>query len=273
MNLDFTNNLFNEMKNNKFVQNFINELQKYLNNSIQNSITNIKNGGITVINSNHNELITKYRDKMNNMRFHILNDYAEKTIDQGKMYYIYDNNSKNINSYNLFICENENSHTVLEKNIADLPEGSKIGSVLREIDGELVLDEKSTLEITQELNNLKDLIIEEQNEYLESKRIENHVYEISEKAEDRAWIFDITNGDSEAIEEIIIPKDLLENCSEGDTIIFKNGEYLKNGYNSRLNFIYSKKIYILYYTTLLIEKPTVNCKKIELCYFINLYPL
>ena len=44
---------------------------------------------------------------------------------------------------------------------------------------------------------------------------------MSEKAEDRAWLFDITENKEEALEEIEFPKELLENAQEGDKFIYK----------------------------------------------------
>ena len=75
---------------------------------------------------------------------------------------------------------------------------------------------------------MKDTLLQEQNEYLKSQRIEGHIYEMSEKEDDRAWLFDHTNTDTsiqEAIEEINFPKELLENAQEGDLFIYQNGEY------------------------------------------------
>ena len=72
--------------------------------------------------------------------------------------------------------------------------------------------------------------IEEQNEFLQSKRIEGHVYEIGEKNSGRMWLYD-QNSDNkkaiEGIEEIEIPKELYEETKEGDLIIYHNGKYHK----------------------------------------------
>ena len=121
MNLD----LFNNVKNNKLVQSFIRELQNYLENNISKS-ENIEKEGILL--NNNDKITTQYRDKMYIERAHILNQYAEQTLSRGKMYYIYDKNSKMADSYNLCICGEENSHTVIEKSKYDLPEGAEIGS-------------------------------------------------------------------------------------------------------------------------------------------------
>ena len=231
MNLDLVNNIFKEVKNNKFVQNFINELQSYLENSMSNYI-NIEKEDIPLINPTHNgsKIIAKYRDKMLIERSNILNNYAKQTLDKGKMYYIYDKNSKMSDGYNLCICEEENSHTVIEKSKDELPTGAKIGSVLREQGEGYFIDKEATEEISQDIYNMKSEVLKEQNQFLESKRIEGHIYEMGENDGDRAWLYDVTNGNSngiEGVEEIDFPIELLNDGKEGDLFIYKNGEYQK----------------------------------------------
>ena len=51
------------------------------------------------------KIITKYRDKFLVERHNILIEYAEKTKEQGTMYFIYDKNTKNDLIYNATICE------------------------------------------------------------------------------------------------------------------------------------------------------------------------
>lgn len=233
MKLDLVNNIVNDMKNNKLVQSFIKELQNYLESSrFQNSYTNIEKGDISLVNSIHNEnkIIAKYRDKMYTERTHILNNYAKQTIDKGTMYYIYDKNSKMAEGYNLCICEEGKSHIVIEKSKEELPSGAKIGSVLRTIDDEFILDEEATKAISQEIYIMKDEILKEQIEFLESKRIEGHIYEMAENSGDRVWLYDITNESSngiEGVEEIDFPKELLQEAVEGDLFIYENGKYQK----------------------------------------------
>lgn len=79
----------------------------------------------------------------------------------------------------------------------------------------------------EEIRNMTDSLLEEQSRYLESKRIDGHIYEMSEKTSDRVWLFDITNNSTEGIEEIDFPERLLKESKEGDLFIYKNGEYKK----------------------------------------------
>lgn len=219
MNLD----LFNNVKNNKLVQSFIRELQNYLENNISKS-ENIEKEGILL--NNNDKITTQYRDKMYIERAHILNQYAEQTLSRGKMYYIYDKNSKMADSYNLCICGEGNSHTVIEKSKYDLPEGAEIGSVLRGAENKFILDEETTAKITEEIDKMKDRLLNEQLNFLESKRVEGHTYELAEIGEDRAWLYDITS-ESEEIEEIDFPEKLLKDATEGDLFVYENGKYQK----------------------------------------------
>lgn len=221
MNLDLVNNISNSLKNGNFIQSFAKELQNYLANSI------IEKGETQLLNPtfDKNRLTTKYRDEMNIRRNGILNEYAKQTCDKGEMYYIYSKNSKMEEGYNLCICEERKSHEIIEESKDNLPYEAQIGSVLRKKENRYILDEEATKEIAQAINNMRDEILEKQKEYLESKRIEGHTYELAEKYEDRALLFDITNNDSEGIEEIDFPKELLEDSSEGDLFEYINGEY------------------------------------------------
>ena len=180
--------------------------------------------------NNDNRIITKYRDKMLVERLKILNDYAKQTLDKGQMYYIYDKNSKMQDGYNLCICEEGKSNNIIEVSKEDLPIGAEIGSVLRKNGDIYILDEEATIEISQEIYNIKDRTLKEQTEFLESKRIEGHIYEMFENSGDRAWLFDITNESSngiEGVEEIDFPIELLSDAKEGDLFIYENGEYKK----------------------------------------------
>lgn len=214
MKLDLINGIAN---NTKFVQDFIKELQDYLERKEDISLINPIHKG--------NKIITEFRDKMYIERSKILNDYAKQTIDKGQMYYIYDKNSKFKDVYNLCICEDEKSHIIIEANSNILPNGAKIGSILRKLKDSYILDNEATKDISEKIEKMKDELLEKQTEFLNSKRIEDHIYEVSENGKDRIWLFDITSNSDEALEEIDFPKELLQNAKVGDLFIYKNGEY------------------------------------------------
>ena len=216
MNLEIINNVFNDVRN-KFVNGFLTELNNYIKRENQN-MNNI---------TDNNKIITKYRDKMLIERNQILNNYAKQTEDKGQMYYIYSNNSKIDNAYNLFECVDGKSHTVIEEDKKNLPDGAELGSVLRKKENSYILDEEATIDIAKKLRDMEEYLLKEQDAFLEANRIEGHIYEVSEKSNDRVWLFDITSGSNEGIEEIDFPENLLDDAKEGNLFIYTNGEYHK----------------------------------------------
>ncbi len=236
MSLDLVNNLFNNLKENNFVQNFIKELSNYLEKNLINSSKfsdNNKNWN-NLLDDNlqigNKKIISKYKNEMLLERANILQKYASETENKGEMYYVYDANAVEDNAYNLCICNSSKSHNVITKKIDDLPENTHLGSVLRKKDEEFVLDKEDTEFIENEINNMLKEKIEEQDQYLDSKRIDGHIYEADEKHEGRIWLYDLSDkGDSgiEGIEEIEFPKDLYEAAKKGNKFIYKNGEYQK----------------------------------------------
>ena len=226
MNLDLINNLFNNLKENRVVQDFIKELSNYLENNLSNNEWNdLLSDDLILYN---NKITTKYRNEMLTERSEILQRYAENTKEAGEMYYIY--NKSGVNLYNLCNCETNKSHDVLTETIEELPEGVNLGSVLRKKDNAFVLDIEATKIINQKINNMIKEKIEEQNNYLYSKRVDGHVYEVGEKYSDTILLYDLNssiNGEIESFEEIEFSKELFNFVAEGDKLVYKNGEYNK----------------------------------------------
>ena len=235
MSLNLINELFNNVKENKLVKNFMDELSNYLENNVaQNSnlsnenykYNNLNSENLTLYNT---KIIAKIRDEMLIQRNNILQNYAKNTQDAEEMYYIYNTNQKD--TYNLCICNEKNSHEVITKKIEELPEGSKLGSIIKKKDNNFVLDTEATKTINKEINTMIQDKIKEQKEFLDSKRIEGHIYEVGEKYLGRIWLYDLKNkvgGGIEGIEEIEFPKELYNTAKEGDLFIYKNGEYQRN---------------------------------------------
>ena len=236
MNLDLVNDLFNGLKENKIVQNFIKELSNHLENSITNNkkisnndftFNDIHLGDLTLYGE---KVIARYRDKMLMERGQILQKYRENTKEKGEMYYIYAVNSNDSNSFNLCTCESRDGHQVITKSKEELPEGATLGSVLRKNDVDFVLDHEGTKCVGTEINRMIKKKIEEQHEYLDSIRVEGHIYEADEKFLGRIWLYDLNNkvgGGIEGVEEIEFPKNLYETAKKGDKFIYRNGEYQK----------------------------------------------
>ena len=236
MNLNIANDIFNNLKENKFVQNFIKELSNYLENNL-NKNSNLSNNNCLWNNLNSEDLtidntkiITKIKNEILTERNNILQNYAKDTIENGEMYYIYGMSANKNNSYNLCICEEGKSHEVITKAMEELPKGTTLGSVLRKQDNDFIIDTEATKTIEKQIDNMIQEKIEEQKEYLDSRRIDGHIYEVGEKYSGRIWLYDSNNsigGGIEGIEEIEFPDDLYKNAKMGDLFIYQNGDYEK----------------------------------------------
>lgn len=236
MNLDLVNDLFNNLKENKFVQNFMKELSNYLENNITNNSkigdtdykwNDLFSDDLTLYD---NKITVKYRDEMLTERSNILQNYAENTKEEGEMLYIYNISTNERNSYDLCSFKPGKSQEVITKPIEELPEGTQLGSILRKQGENFILDQEATKIVGEEINTMIRDKIEEQNQYLDSTRIEGHTYEVGEKYSGRIWLYDLDNvagGGTEGIEEIEFPKDLYETAKEGDLFVYENGEYHK----------------------------------------------
>lgn len=222
MNLDFVNNLFNNLKENKLAIDFMNELSDYLEN---NGWNNLLADDLTI---NDTKIISKYKDNMLKERANILQDYAENTKEAGEMYYIYNVSENEKNSYN--ISKTDKSHKILTLSIDELPKGTQLGSVLRKQGDKFILDANATRIVGKRINEMIEEQIKKQNQFLQDKRIDGHMYEVEEKDNGRIWLYDLNNiegGGIEEFEEIEFPKDLYQMSKRGDKFLYKDGEYQK----------------------------------------------
>ena len=170
MNLDFVNNLFNNLKENKLAKDFMNELSDYLEN---NEWNNLLTDDLTIKDT---KIISKYKDKMLKERSSILQNYAENTREEGEMYYIYNVSENEKNSYN--ISKTDKSHKVITMSAEDLPDGAQLGSVLRKQGDKFILDANATRIVGKKINEMIGDMIKEQNQFLNDKRIDGHIYEV-----------------------------------------------------------------------------------------------
>ena len=217
----FNINLNIDNKNREEVSKFIKELSDYLesDNGRQVSILDRvqKSEKITVL----------YRDKMNIERNKILNNYVKENQDKGDLYYIY-NKVQDTDNYLLSICEENKSNIVIELNEDELPKGISVDTVLRKENGKYIVDTRATFIIRKQIQEMVNKLLKEQEKYLQSNRLEGHIYEVGEVESDRVWLYDITkdavNG-MEAFEEIEVPLELINKVTEGTKVIYQNGRY------------------------------------------------
>jgi len=218
MNLDVLNNLINNAKENKFVQNFIKELGEYLSNTCCNEESLLDE----VLEENN--VTVEYRDKMYSARSNILQEYARKTGSEGDMYYIYD---KSDNNYLISICDEKRSHEIVEVAESDLPEGAGLDSVLRLQNEKYVFDNEATDLVRAEMGNAFDELLEEQANKMEERRVEGHVYEFVEGDKNSVWLIDCNTNNSLGFQEFEFSKEVFENAKEGELFQFVDGGYEK----------------------------------------------
>lgn len=132
-------------------------------------------------------------------------------------------------TFNLTNCSNGKSSIVLKMSGSDLPEGAELGSALRKEGNKFVLDEKATEEAKKAIYSSEVEKLKEQRKFLQSKRIEGHIYQIAEKSDKTAFLFDVTanNENLNQSQEIVIPKEIslnekFSNNNENETNISNN---------------------------------------------------
>ena len=217
----FNINLNIDNKNREEVTEFIKELSDYLekDNEIQISILDKV--------QNSEKFTVLYRDKMYIERNKILNNYAKENKDKGVLYYIY-NKVQDTDNYLLSICEENKSNVVIEVNENELPKGTSIDTVLRQENGKYIVDTRSTFIVRKQIEKIVNKLLKEQEKYLQSNRLEGHIYEVGEIESDRVWLYDVTKNDEngiEAFEEINFPLELINKVTEGTEVIYRNGNY------------------------------------------------
>ena len=224
MKLDLINSLFNSVKENKFVKNFVKELSNKLENDLE--FHNLLLDDLVLYNK---KITAKFRDKMLIERDNILQNYA-KSINNKELLYVYDISKFTPDSYNLCACDTEKINEVITKQVKDLPNGVTLGSILKKQDIGFVLDTEGTKYVGEKINAMIKEKIEEQQKYLDSKRIDGHTYEVGEKYSGRIWLYDLNNdvkGGMEGFEEIEFSEDLYETAKAGDLFIYTLGKYEK----------------------------------------------
>lgn len=234
MKLDLVNEVFNNLKENKFVQNFINELSNYLENNQKNNLT-FKNEGIPIIEDilskdnlttgNQNSIICKENDvilKYANQNFN--NDSMYFVKDSKKAYWLDNKEQYNNDVYTVLKVKN-NEIEEIEINKKDMPKDIGVNNVFRIENGNYVLDSIATEELQEEITNMAKEIINKQNVNLEKYRKEGHLYVVTEELGNNRFLCDLTEKSKIEFEEVNIPKDLLNKATEGIVLKYINEKY------------------------------------------------
>ena len=223
MNLDLVNDLFNNLKESKFVQNFIKELSNYLENMNKNNFNRV-NEEVPII----EDILSKNNfttGNKNSIRWN-LNDviltYTQKDLSNDEIYFVKD--IKNNDAYTVLKAKN-NEVEEIEINKKDMPGEVKINDVLKIKDNKYVIDNISTKELQEDIKNMAKEILNKQNINLDKHRKEGHLYMVTEELGGNRFLWDLTDAPKTEFEEVEIPKDLLNVATEGMVLKYTNGKY------------------------------------------------
>ena len=226
MNLDLVYDILKELKENDFVQDFINDLTSYLENKneekpILEEILSKNN--ITTANEN------SIRWKMDD----VILDYAKENFKDETMYFVNDNkkivwknNKKDYNNDILSIWKVENNKIEeigLEK--SKLKEKLSINDVFKIENDEAIIDKIATKELKDKILEMANEIIEKQNNNLSNYKKEGHLYVVKEEIGNNRFLKDITEDKNTEFEEVDIPKEILDKAVEGSVLKYTNGKY------------------------------------------------
>lgn len=215
MNLDFLNELTNNIKESNFVQNFVKELGEYLEEKISGK-------GILGEMQKQRKISVVSRNTINNKQKEILQEYAKQTENKGELYFIA---GKQLDKYTIYKYQgNENSTIQIEKE--KLPENITIGSVLRMENGEYIENKEDTKNINNQITQMTKEVLDKQDKKLEEFRKEGHLYMVEEDRGNQIYLTDITDKNNNIVlEEVEFPADLLSKATEGTVFQYENGTY------------------------------------------------
>ncbi len=222
MNLDLINGLFNNLKENNFVQDFIKELSNYLEKNVKNNF-NSQNEEIPII----EDILSKNSyttGNQNSIRWNlngVVSNYAQKDLNNDAIYFVKENEGS---SYNVLKAENGEIQEI-SINKKDMPNEVKINDVLKVKNNNYVIDNISTKQLQEDIRNMAKEILDKQNINLDQHRKEGHLYMVTEELGDNRFLWDLTDAPKTEFEEVDIPKDLLSKATEGMVLKYTNGKY------------------------------------------------
>ena len=206
MNLEIFHNLINKTGKSRIVEGFLDEFEEYLENKKETNLT------------------AEYRDKISIAEEKILENYASRTSDLGTMLKVY---NKTGDIYLATICEESRSHEIIKIHEKDIPDFTKIDSILREKNGRYELDEEATEKISFEVKEKREELIKEQEEVMNSRRQDGHIYEFVEYSGNSIFLIDNTLESNMAFEELKYDRNVFDGAHEGDLFQYIDGKYIK----------------------------------------------
>lgn len=248
MNLNLVNGIFNNLKENKFVQDFINELSNYLEGTLKKNL-NFENKEVPIIENiiAKNNLTTGNKNSIIWKENEIILQYAKNNFSKVPMYFVKDskktywsNNKEHYNNgvYSVLKVEN-NIIKEIEISKKDIPKNIGVNDVFKIENGNYIIDTISTQELQKEIMNMAQEIIDKQNISLAEHRKEGHLYMVTEEVGNNRFLWDLTDVPKFEFEEVDLPKELLEKATQGIVLKYINGGY---EYYSSDGFERSEKI-------------------------------
>ena len=149
MNLDL-NRVIEKVGQNEFVKEFIKELGEYLEMKNNKKMENIE--------LTPEEDLDFYRKKSNFLQEYFKNELSD--LKNGEIFMVTDKfeNDSEYHRYKVAKYKNDKEckYIAFEK---DLPENSKLGDMVRKVDGKYLLDEQATEFVNDSINNIMNEII------------------------------------------------------------------------------------------------------------------
>ena len=212
------------------MQNFINELSKYLENNLGNGKTETP---ILDEILSKNQLSTANENSIRWKFDEVILKYAEQKFSNEAMYFIKDskkaywaNNARHYNNNAFAVLKVENNQIEeMEINKKDMPKDIGVNDVFKIEDNKYIINKTATAELKEEIKNMAKEIINKQDEKLAKHRKEGHLYMVSEEIGNNRFLVDLTEKSKIEFEETNIPKDLLDKATEGAVLQYINGTY------------------------------------------------
>lgn len=218
MNLGFFRYIGNSYIKNHDIDKFVQELNEALKvNKPKNQILSEKKSIYEDI-QDKRKLSTVSKNQIKDKTDKIMHDIANKN---GDVYFVA---GKTDNGYviNKYQRNEEEKIGLISK---EVPKKVGTNSVLRAVNGNLILDSNLTIQAKNQINEMVDEVIRKQDKFLEEYRKEEHIYLVTEDRDDKIYLWDLTDKPAYEIEEVDFPRELLSLAKEGTLLKFKNGDY------------------------------------------------
>ena len=225
MGLDFFNNLKENLEKNDTLSKIVDGVSEFigeLSEALQKG-ESANNDIVTQI-ANSNKLTTASENTITQIRKDVLQEYANNTKEEGTLYFVF-NKVNGEDKYRVWEY-NGNNRTKTEIEGKDLPEDAQVNSAMRMKNGKLITDKEATQEILNEINNRAKEVIERQNKQIEDYKKEGHTYLVTEDTNGRVFLWDSTEKPKKEIEDVYFPEELKDKAKEGNTFLYKNGNYM-----------------------------------------------